>query len=264
MENNRSREDRQMKIGEIRDLLQAAEDQMLPDFIARFENDERSGVQQLVQRAQKRLDALEKERERLMAMHQYEEQYKDCQAICGIDEAGRGPLAGPVVAAAVILPKDCEILYLNDSKQLSAKKRELLYDEIMEKAVSVGVGYATPQRIDEINILQATYEAMRQAVNKLSVCPDILLNDAVRIPGLSMQQVPIVKGDAKSVSIAAASIIAKVTRDRLMMEYDKAMPQYHFAANKGYGSAEHIEALAVYGASPIHRRSFITHFKVKE
>ena len=233
-----------MKIGEIRDLLQAAEDQMLPDFIARFESDERSGVRQLVQRAQKRLDALEKERERLMAMHQYEEQYKDCQAICGIDEAGRGPLAGPVVAAAVILPKDCEILYLNDSKQLSAKKRELLYDEI--------------------NILQATYEAMRQAVNKLSVCPDILLNDAVRIPGLSMQQVPIVKGDAKSVSIAAASIIAKVTRDRLMMEYDKAMPQYHFAANKGYGSAEHIEALAVYGASPIHRRSFITHFKVKE
>lgn len=253
-----------MKIGEIRDLLQAAEDQMLPDFIARFESDERSGVRQLVQRAQKRLDALEKERERLMAMHQYEEQYKDCQVICGIDEAGRGPLAGPVVAAAVILPKDCEILYLNDSKQLSAKKRELLYDEIMEKAVSVGVGYATPQRIDEINILQATYEAMRQAVNKLSVCPDILLNDAVRIPGLSMQQVPIVKGDAKSVSIAAASIIAKVTRDRLMMEYDKAMPQYHFAANKGYGSAEHIEALAVYGASPIHRRSFITHFKVKE
>ena len=253
-----------MKIGEIRDLLQAAEDQMLPDFIARFESDERSGVRQLVQRAQRRLDALEIERERLMAMHQYEEQYKDCQAICGIDEAGRGPLAGPVVAAAVILPKDCEILYLNDSKQLSAKKRELLYDEIMEKAVAVGVGYATPQRIDEINILQATYEAMRQAVNKLSLCPDILLNDAVRIPGLPMQQVPIVKGDAKSVSIAAASIIAKVTRDRLMMEYDKAMPQYHFAANKGYGSAEHIEALAVYGASPIHRRSFITHFKVKE
>lgn len=253
-----------MKIGEIRDLLQAAEDQMLPDFITRFESDERSGVQQLVQKARKHQDALEKERERLKVMHRYEEQYKDCQAICGIDEAGRGPLAGPVVAAAVILPKDCEILYLNDSKQLSAKKRELLYDEIMEKAVAVGVGYATPQRIDEINILQATYEAMRQAVNKLSVCPDILLNDAVRIPGLSMQQVPIVKGDAKSVSIAAASIIAKVTRDRLMMEYDKAMPQYHFAANKGYGSAEHIEALAVYGASPIHRRSFITHFKVKE
>ena len=260
MESNRSREDRQMKIGEIRDLLQAAEDQMLPDFIARFESDERSGVRQLVQRAQKRLDALEKERERLMAMHQYEEQYKDCQAICGIDEAGRGPLAGPVVAAAVILPKDCEILYLNDSKQLSAKKRELLYDEIMEKAVSVGVGYATPQRIDEINILQATYEAMREAISKLSVKPDVLLNDAVKIPQVDIRQVPIIKGDAKSVSIAAASIVAKVTRDRLMEEYDKVLPGYSFASNKGYGSAEHIAALKEIGPSPIHRQSFIGHF----
>ena len=249
-----------MKIGEIRDLLQAAENQMLPDFIARFESDERSGVRQLVQRAQKRLDALEKERERLMAMHQYEEQYKECQAICGIDEAGRGPLAGPVVAAAVILPKDCEILYLNDSKQLSAKKRELLYDEIMEKAVSVGVGYATPQRIDEINILQATYEAMRQAVSKLAVMPQLLLNDAVTIPGIEIPQVPIIKGDAKSASIAAASIVAKVTRDRLMVEYDKTMPEYGFASNKGYGSAEHIAALQKYGPTPIHRASFITHF----
>lgn len=249
-----------MKIGEIRDLLQAAENQMLPDFIARFESDERSGVRQLVQRAQKRLDALEKERERLMAMHQYEEQYKDCQAICGIDEAGRGPLAGPVVAAAVILPKDCEILYLNDSKQLSAKKRELLYDEIMEKAVSVGVGYATPQRIDEINILQATYEAMRQAVGKLSVQPDILLNDAVTIPEITIRQVPIIKGDAKSISIAAASIVAKVTRDRLMEQYDSVLPGYGFAANKGYGSSEHIAALKRLGPSPIHRKTFIHNF----
>ena len=246
-----------MKIGEIRDLLQAAEDQMLPDFIARFESDERSGVQQLVQRAQKRLDALEIERERLMAMHQYEEQYKDCQAICGIDEAGRGPLAGPVVAAAVILPKDCEILYLNDSKQLSAKKRELLYDEIMEKAVAVGVGYATPQRIDEINILQATYEAMRMAIGNLKVQPDLLLNDAVTIPGVDIRQVPIIKGDAQSVSIAAASIIAKVTRDRLMVEYDAVMPGYDFAANKGYGTKKHIEGLKELGPSPIHRMTFI-------
>ena len=249
-----------MKIGEIRDLLQAAEDQMLPDFIARFESDERSGVRQLVQRAQKRLDALEKERERLMAMHQYEEQYKDCQAICGIDEAGRGPLAGPVVAAAVILPKDCEILYLNDSKQLSAKKRELLYDEIMEKAVSVGVGYATPQRIDEINILQATYEAMRQAVSKLAVMPQLLLNDAVTIPEIEIPQVPIIKGDAKSASIAAASIVAKVTRDRLMVEYDKVLPGYDFASNKGYGTKAHIAGLKELGPTPIHRRSFIGHF----
>ena len=246
-----------MKIGEIRDLLQAAENQMLPDFIARFESDERSGVRQLVQRAQKRLDALEKERERLMAMHQYEEQYKDCQAICGIDEAGRGPLAGPVVAAAVILPKDCEILYLNDSKQLSAKKRELLYDEIMEKAVSIGVGYATPQRIDEINILQATYEAMREAIAGLKIRPQVLLNDAVKIPQVEISQVPIIKGDAKSLSIAAASVIAKVTRDRLMKDYDKLMPEYGFAKHKGYGSAAHMEAIRKFGSSPIHRQSFI-------
>ena len=240
--------------------------ELLLSFAKSLEKDERSAAMQIAMRARKAAQRIAAERERLATMRLFEHvcEEEGYQRICGIDEAGRGPLAGPVVAAAVILPKDCEILYLNDSKQLSAKKRELLYDEIMEKAVSVGVGYATPQRIDEINILQATYEAMRQAVNKLSVCPDILLNDAVRIPGLFMQQVPIVKGDAKSVSIAAASIIAKVTRDRLMMEYDKAMPQYHFAANKGYGSAEHIEALAVYGASPIHRRSFITHFKVKE
>lgn len=229
-----------------------------------YENDERSGVQKLIQQYHKKLQALEDERVRTESMKKYEHEYEHLGYLCGIDEVGRGPLAGPVVACAVILPKDCDILWLNDSKKLTAKKREELYDVILKGAVSVGIGMASPERIDEINILQATYEAMRQAVNKLSVCPDILLNDAVRIPGLFLQQVPIVKGDAKSVSIAAASIIAKVTRDRLMMEYDKAMPQYHFAANKGYGSAEHIEALAVYGASPIHRRSFITHFKVKE
>ena len=249
-----------MKIGEIRDLLQAAEDQMLPDFIARFESDERSGVQQLVQRAQKRLDALEKERERLMAMHQYEEQYKDCQAICGIDEAGRGPLAGPVVAAAVILPKNCEILYLNDSKQLTEKRRETMFDEIKEKAVAYGIGMASPARIDEINILQATYEAMRQAIAQLDPQPQVLINDAVRIPGVALQQVPIIKGDAKSLSIAAASVLAKVTRDRLMREYDALMPEYGFASNKGYGSAAHIEALQQYGPTPIHRRSFIGNF----
>ena len=162
-----------------------------------------------------------------------------------------------VVAGAVILPKDCDILYINDSKKLSEKKREELYEEIMEKAVAVQVGYASPARIDEINILQATYEAMREAVSKLPVTPQILLNDAVTIPGITIPQVPIIKGDAKSVSIAAASIIAKVTRDRLMREYDKIMPEYGFASNKGYGSREHIEALRTYGATPIHRKSFI-------
>ena len=173
---------------------------------------------------------------------------------------GRGPLAGPVVACAVILPKDCDILWLNDSKKLTAKKREELYDVILEGAVSVGIGMASPERIDEINILQATYEAMRQAISKLSVQPQLFLNDAVTIPEVQIPQVPIIKGDAKSVSIAAASIVAKVTRDRMMEEYDKVLPEYGFASNKGYGSAAHIEALKKYGPSPIHRKTFITHF----
>ena len=192
-------------------------------------------------------------------MKKYEHEYEHLGYLCGIDEVGRGPLAGPVVACAVILPKDCDILWLNDSKKLTAKKREELYDVILEGAVSVGIGMASPERIDEINILQATYEAMRQAVSRLSVQPQLLLNDAVTIPEIRIPQVPI-KGDAKSVSIAAASIVAKVTRDRMMEEYDKVLPEYGFASNKGYGSAAHIEALKKYGPSPIHRKTFITHF----
>jgi len=193
-------------------------------------------------------------------MKEFERKYEDLGYVCGIDEVGRGPLAGPVVAGAVILPRDCKILYLNDSKQLSAKKRDELYDVIMENAVAVGIGMASPERIDEINILQATYEAMRQAISKLSVQPQLFLNDAVTIPEVQIPQVPIIKGDAKSVSIAAASIVAKVTRDRMMEEYDKVLPEYGFASNKGYGSAAHIEALKKYGPSPIHRKTFITHF----
>ena len=205
-------------------------------------------------------ERLKKELARLEAMSVYEREYAACGAICGIDEAGRGPLAGPVVAGAVILPKDEQILYVNDSKKLSEKKRELLYDEITERALAVGVGIVGPERIDEINILQATYEAMRLAVGQLEMQPDILLNDAVTIPGIDIQQVPIVKGDAKSVSIAAASIIAKVTRDRLMREYDQVFPEYDFASNKGYGTKSHIEALKALGPTPIHRRTFIQHF----
>ena len=204
---------------------------------------------------------LEQEIARTESLKEYERQYEALGYVCGIDEVGRGPLAGPVVAGAVILPKDCKILYLNDSKKLSAKKREELYDVIMEQAVSVGIGYNSPERIDEINILNATYEAMREAVSKLSVKPDVLLNDAVTIPGINdIKQVPIIKGDAKSVSIAAASIVAKVTRDRLMVEYSKLYPEYGFESNKGYGTAEHIEALKKYGKTPIHRNSFIGHF----
>lgn len=211
-------------------------------------------------REQKRQEKLKDERERLETMKVYEYQYADRGYLCGIDEAGRGPLAGPVVAGAVILPKDCEILYLNDSKKLSEKKRELLYDEIMQKAVATGVGIVGPERIDEINILQATYEAMRMAISNLAVRPDLLLNDAVTIPEVEIGQVPIVKGDAKSVSIAAASILAKVTRDRMMVQYEKTYPGYSFASNKGYGSAKHIEALKTIGPCAIHRKTFIGHF----
>ena len=242
---------------EIREELQAASMDELPEFINTYEKDKRAGVQKLVETARKRILALEKEQKRTEALKVYEKEYEHCGLVCGIDEVGRGPLAGPVVAGAVILPKDCGILYINDSKQLSEKKREELYNVIMEQASACAVGYASPERIDEINILQATYEAMRDAIGKLELSPDILLNDAVKIPGVAIRQVPIIKGDAKSISIGAASIIAKVTRDRLMVEYDKIYPEYDFAGNKGYGSAAHIAALKKYGPTPIHRRSFL-------
>ena len=205
----------------------------------------------------KRQAKLEKERARIEEMKVYEKEYESHGWICGIDEVGRGPLCGPVVASAVILPKDCQILYLNDSKKLSEKKREELYDIIMEQAVAVGIGMASPERIDEINILQATYEAMRQAISGLKVKPAVLLNDAVTIPGVDIPQIPIIKGDAKSVSIAAASIIAKVTRDRMMVEYDRIYPGYDLASNKGYGTKVHMEALRTVGPCEIHRKTFI-------
>lgn len=235
------------KIGEIRKRFAACPAEELEGLIAQYGEDARSGVQNECKRAQKRLQAYEAEKQRTWQMKRFEREYESLGYICGIDEVGRGPLAGPVVAGAVILPKDCRILYLNDSKQLTAKKREELYDVIMAEAVSVGLGFVGPERIDEINILQATYEAMREAIGRLSVVPDVLLNDAVTIPGVSIRQVPIIKGDAKSVSIAAASIVAKVTRDRLMEQYDEVFPEYGFAANKGYGAAAHMEALRKYG-----------------
>ncbi len=205
----------------------------------------------------KRQLKLELEKERVEALCEYEKQYDYCSYICGIDEAGRGPLAGPVVAGAVVLPKDTRILYINDSKKLSEKRREELFEVIKKEAISVGVGIATPQRIDEINILQATYEAMRMAISKLSVKPDVLLNGAVTIPEVDIQQVPIIKGDAKSMSIGAASIIAKVTRDHIMYDYDKQYPEYGFAKHKGYGTKQHTDAIRKYGACPIHRMTFL-------
>ncbi|MBQ6697336.1 MAG: ribonuclease HII [Lachnospiraceae bacterium] len=249
-----------MSIGEIKEIYQAACENELPEFVKCFEEDTRSGVVKLVEAAKKKMAALEAEKQRIYELQKYEREYGEYEYICGIDEVGRGPLAGPVVACAVILPKDCDILYINDSKQLSEKKREELYDIIIEKAVSYGIGVVSPERIDEINILQATYEAMRQAIGKLSVKPQVLLNDAVTIPGVdsSIKQVPIIKGDAKSISIGAASIVAKVYRDRMMVEYDKEYPGYGFAQNKGYGGSQlHRDALKELGPTPIHRRSFI-------
>lgn len=241
----------------IKDELEAAQDEMLPFFIEKYRNDERKGVQAWVRQAQRRLRALKEEEQRIERMKEYEKRYAEYHHICGIDEAGRGPLAGPVVAAAVILPKDCHLLFINDSKKIGAKKRDELYEIIKKEALYVAVGMVSAQRIDEINILQATYEAMRAAVTNLGITPDILLNDAVTIPGIRIKQIPIIKGDEKSISIAAASIIAKVTRDRLMIQYGDLLPAYGFASHKGYGTKAHMDALRSHGISPIHRKSFI-------
>ena len=199
------------KIDAIKEELTATPTEALEAFVEKYASDSRTGVQKLVDTAKKRMDKLQKEMIRTENLKKYEKEYDTYTYICGIDEVGRGPLAGPVVAGAVILPKDCDILYINDSKKLSAAKREELYDIIMEQAVAI-------------------------------------------------PQVPIIKGDAKSISIGAASIIAKVTRDRMMVYYDSIYPEYGFASNKGYGSAEHIAALKKYGPTPIHRRTFIKNF----
>lgn len=213
---------------------------------------------------EKQLLKLEEEKKRVAAMRSFElEAVGDLAGgglICGIDEAGRGPLAGPVAAGAVILPPDHDLLYLNDSKKLSPKKRDMLYDQIREEALAWKVVMVSPERIDEINILQATYEAMRLAVEGLKIRPSVLVNDAVTIPGIGIPQVPVIKGDARCISIAAASIMAKVTRDRYMEELDKKYPGYGFAKHKGYGTRQHTDAIKELGPCPAHRRTFIGHF----
>lgn len=250
----------ELKIGQIKGILENTEVTKLPDVMEQFKSDSRQGVVKLIEKYSKTYNSYLAEVERTENMKIYERKYSDYEYIAGIDEVGRGPLAGPVVTCAVILPKDFNVLYINDSKKLTEKKREELYDEIMKHAISVGIGIESPKVIDDINILQATYTAMRKAIQALEVKPDLLLNDAVTIPGVDIKQVPIIKGDAKSISIAAASIVAKVTRDRMMVEFDKIYPEYDFAGNKGYGSASHIEALKNIGPTPIHRQSFIKNF----
>lgn len=248
-------------IGDIKKEFNQTPTEDLPTFMNRYKDDERTGVKKLIESAEKKINRAKAEDERLEKMLSYEKRFGiSYDYICGIDEAGRGPLAGPVVAGAVILPKGLKIPYLNDSKQLSERRREELFDIIMNNALAVGTGIVSPDVIDDINILQATYEAMRQAVAALQPQPQILLNDAVIIPGIQLPQEKIIKGDAKSLSIAAASVIAKVTRDRMMKAYHELFPEYGFDKHKGYGSKEHIEAIQKFGPCPIHRRSFITHF----
>lgn len=235
---------------------------LLKDFIEKYENDSRTGVISLRDKASKKIEKINKEILRTEKMYEFETKYHEqgYKYICGIDEVGRGPLAGPVVACAVILPADEKIMYLNDSKQVSKQKREKLYDIIMEKAVSCQIGIVSWDRIDEINILQATYEAMQTAISNLKPVPDILLNDAVKIPKVLIKQVPIIKGDTLSASIAAASIVAKVTRDRMMEEYAKLYPGYDFENNMGYGTKKHLDNLKLVGPCEIHRKTFIKNF----
>ena len=204
-------------------------------------------------------DRLTKQKEKLETMKSFERPLwaTGMKYIAGIDEVGRGPLAGPVVTAAVILPEDFDVLGVDDSKKLSPKKREELYELIMEKAIAVSIGRREPEDIDRINILEATKEAMADAVMGLPVKPDHLLIDAVKLSGLKIPQTSIIKGDARSVSIAAASIIAKVTRDREMIEMDEKYPGYSFASNKGYGTKAHYDGLSKLGPCPIHRKTFL-------
>ena len=244
----------------IKQELETASREERKSMLALLKDDTRTGVINLIKKYEKQEEKYLAELARIEVMKQFEYAHADATYICGIDEVGRGPLAGPVVAGAVILDPNNDILYLNDSKKLSEAKRNELYEEIKEKAIAYQIGIMPPAVIDELNILNATYKAMQEAVHGLSVTPDLLLNDAVIIPDLPMEQVKIIKGDAKSLSIAAASILAKVERDRMRVEYDKLYPEYGFASNKGYGSKEHIEALKKYGPCPIHRASFIKNF----
>lgn len=232
-----------------------------PDtFISKYSYDERKSVIMLVEKAKKHKASYENELLRVKGMFDFDSSISDSLYVAGIDEVGRGPLAGPVVTACVILKKDANLPFLNDSKKLSKSKREKLYELITAQSVSYGIGIESEKVIDDINILQATYKAMRNAVAAMDVKPEFIIVDAVTIPKLNIPQKGIIKGDAKSASVAAASIIAKVTRDRMMEEYDKLYPEYGFKNNMGYGAAAHIEAIKKYGPCPIHRHSFIRNF----
>lgn len=249
---------KQKSLANIEAELKQLPAESLPQALQKLEQDSRKGAQILVQKAKKKLEKIKKEKERLKKLWTYEEKYysENQGLIAGIDEAGRGPLAGPVVAAAVILPPQIYIPHLNDSKKLSYDTREQLYNIIQKEALGIGIGIIDPETIDQINILQATIKAMIEAVDQLRIEPSILFIDALSLPEVPLQQEKIIQGDQKSASIAAASIIAKVTRDHLMEQWDELYPKYGFKQNKGYGTKQHIEAIHTYGLSPIHRRTF--------
>ncbi len=252
-------------INEIKIALAQCDMAQLPQLLKCYQTDERKGVQKLVQTYQKRYTAHLAELQRLQDILQYE---RECYAkgytlVAGVDEVGRGPLAGPVVAAAVILPQNHIIAGIDDSKKLTAKKREELCEIIKKEAVAWAVGIVSHEKIDEVNILQATYMAMREALAQLAIPPQYILADAVTIPHIDIPQRGIVKGDAKSMSIGAASIVAKVTRDAMMEEMDKLYPDYDFASNKGYGSQKHLAAITQHGLCKIHRRSFVKNLMQK-
>ena len=246
-------------VKEIKEILDSLEVDKYLDYIEILKNDKRKSVQNLALKLAKKLDNIRKEEERLERINIYENEgyEKGYLYIGGIDEAGRGPLAGPVVAAVVVFKQGTKIEGINDSKKLSESKREELFEIIKKEALDYGIGIVNNEEIDEFNILNATYMAMKKALNSLKQKPDYLLIDAATIPGIDIKQNPIIKGDSKSISIAAASILAKVTRDSMMYQYDEIYPEYGFKSHKGYGTKEHYDAIEKYGITPIHRKSFL-------
>ena len=243
-------------IKEIQQRLELVTD-LADSFLAEAANDQRSGVQKAIEKRKRAIQAELDEDFRLEQMLRYEKElYKaGYQTIAGIDEVGRGPLAGPVVAAAVILPPGCKIKGLNDSKKIPKKKHQEIYQAVLDKALAVGIGLIDNEGIDQVNIYEATKLAMKEALSKLSLKPDYLLIDAMKLD-IDIPQESIIKGDANSLSIAAASIVAKVTRDKLMADYDKEYPGYDFAQNAGYGTKSHLQGLEQNGVTPIHRKTF--------
>ncbi len=246
-------------VKEIKELIEDISTDKYLEYINILKDDTRKSVQSLAIKMSKKLDAIRKEQERLELINSFENEgySKGYVYIGGIDEAGRGPLAGPVVASVVVFKPNTKIEGINDSKKLSEAKREELFDKIKECALDYGIGIVNNEDIDEFNILNATYMAMKKALNCLEKSPDYLLIDAATIPGVEVEQKPIIKGDSKSISIAAASILAKVTRDNIMYQYDEMYPQYGFKGHKGYGTKEHYEAIEKHGITPIHRKSFL-------